>query len=347
MAAKQVTDTALQDLKRAIREKEPERFYLFHGEEVFLMRHYLEQLRRIIVDEVTESFNFHGFNTENFDISTFADAVENFPVMTERTMVLVEDVDFYKFPEEDREKIGEILSDIPEYCTVVLIYETVSWHLDAKMKKLSGVLSKAQIVAFEKQSQRDLIAWLTRHFAAFGKKISPNLCIYLIDITDGTMTSLSSEVEKISAYSASDSICKEDIDAVTEPVLDAVIYRMTDFLGAGDYGNALLTLQKLLKMQEDPLGILGAIGGHFRRLSVAKILLSHGKTAGDLMRLYKIKEYPAQKAMQMCRKFETSFYTQAAYYILETDRMLKTSYDDSTRLLEMLILRLSQEARNG
>ena len=37
----------LQLLKQAIRSKAPERLYFFHGEESFLMQHYLEQLRKL------------------------------------------------------------------------------------------------------------------------------------------------------------------------------------------------------------------------------------------------------------------------------------------------------------
>ena len=33
--------------------------------------------------------------------------------------------------------------------------------------------------------------------------------------------------------------------------------------------------------------------------------------------------------------------------VMETDRKLKTSFDDPQRLLEMLILQMAQEARNG
>lgn len=77
------------------------------------------------------------------------------------------------------------------------------------------------------------------------------------------MTSLLGEIEKICAYSAADTICKADIDAVTEPVLDAVVFQMTDLLSAGRYDEALLKLQQLLKMQQEPLAILGAVGSPF------------------------------------------------------------------------------------
>ena len=71
------------------------------------------------------------------------------------------------------------------------------------------------------------------------------------------------------------------------------------------------------------------------------------KGATELMRLCSIGDYPARKAMSAAGKFSSRFFAKAAELILETDRQMKTSFDDQSRLLELLILRLSQEARNG
>lgn len=343
--AKAQEQNDLQELKAAIRSGQPERLYVFHGEELFLLNHYLDQLKKSILDELTVSFNFHRFTNETFEIRDFADAVENLPMMAERTMVQVDDIDLFKLNEDSRNKIIDILGDIPEYCTVVFTYETTPWKPDKRLKKLWDVVSDGMVVEFAKQNQRDLIAWIQRHFSAKKKQISPELCAYLIDITDGTMTSLAGEIQKIAAFSGADVICKADIDAVTEPVLDAVVFRMTDQLGAGNYGGALQTLQKLLKMQQEPLSILGAIGNHFRRLSTARILLDHGKNYSELQKLYSLTDYPAKKAMDAARNFRPEFCSKAAELILETDRKMKTSFDDPQRLLELLILQLAQEAR--
>ena len=344
--AKQQEQDQLQKMKTAIHAGQPDRLYVFHGEEMFLLNHYLEQLRKSILDSLTESFNFHRFTNETFEIRDFADAVENLPMMAERTMVQVDDIDLFKLNEDHRNKMAEILGDIPEYCTVVFTYDTTPWKPDKRLKKLWDVVSDGTIVEFAKQNQRDLITWIQRHFAAEKKQISPELCAYLIEITDGTMTSLAGEIRKISAFSGADVICKADIDAVTEPVLDAVVFRMTDQLGAGQYGQALQTLQKLLKMQQEPLSILGAIGAHFRKLSTARTLLDHGKNFSELQKLYApLADYPAKKSMDAARHFRPEFCSKAAELILETDRKMKTSLDDPQRLLEMLILQLAQEAR--
>ena len=347
MAKKEEKSIAFQELKKQLKNKNLDRLYFFHGEEVFLLNHYLNQMRRQLLDPLTESFNSHRFTNETFDIRSFADAVENLPMMAESTFVQVDDIDLFKMNEADREKMAEILSDIPDYCTVVFTYETVPWKPDKRLKKLWEAVSSGRIVEFAKQEQRDLIAWVTRHFAARKKQISTDLCAYLIDITGGTMTALSGEIEKICAYSGADVIKKSDIDAVTEPVLDAVVFQMTDFLSAGRYDQALEKLQQLLKMQQEPIAILGAVGGHFRRISTARTLLDYGKTASELAKLCGIQEYPARKSMEAARRFKPEFCKKASQLVMETDYQMKTSFDDNERLLELLILQLAQEAGHG
>ena len=345
MAKGQERSTALQQLKTALKEKNLNRLYIFHGEEVFLLNHYLQQLKKLLIDDLTESFNFHRLTNETFDIRAFADAVENLPMMAENTMVQVDDIDIFKLGEADREKMIDILGDIPEYCTVVFTYETTPWKPDKRLKKLwAAVEANAAIVEFAKQEQRDLIAWINRHFLANKKRISGDLCTYLIDITGGTMTALSSEIRKICAYSGAEEICRADIDAVVEPVMDAVVFQMTDLLGQKQYAKAFEKLQQLLKMQQEPIAILGAIGGHFRRISTARTLLDNGRTASELAALYGMNDYAARKNMDAARHFSPAFCKKASELVLETDYRMKTSFDTQERLLEMLLLQLAQEA---
>lgn len=347
MAKNEMPQDSLQTLKQDIKQGTPARLYIFYGEEVFLLQHYLKQLYKAVVDPLTEAFNYHKLTTENFDMRAFSDSVENLPMMAERTLVVVDEIDIFKLSEGDREQLAEVFSDIPDYCTVVFTYETTPFKPDKRYKKLWDAIQKnASVVEFQKQSQRDLVSWISRHFASNGKQIAPDLCVYLIDLTGGTMTALSGEIAKICAYSDAPTVCKADIDAVVEPVLDAVVFQMTDLLGSGQYGPALLKLHQLLQMQEEPVSILAAIGSHFRRLGVAKTLLDNGKSAPDLMQLYHIGDYPARKTMSAAGRFSTRFYARAAELVLESDLHMKTSFDDAERILEVLILRLAQEAKH-
>ena len=348
MAKKPAADSGLLELKQSLKNKTPGRLYIFHGEETFLLHHYLGQMKKQLLDPLTECFNFHRLTQETFDLRTFLDSVENLPMMADATLIEVDDIDLFKLNEGDRNKMAEVLADIPEYCTVIFTYITTDWKPDKRLKKLwAAIEANGTVVEFAKQNQRDLCAWVTSHFAARQKRISTELCLYLIDITGGGMTTLIGEIEKISAYSGSDEICKADIDAVTEPVLDAVVFQMTDLLSAGKYAQALEKLQQLLKMQQEPLAILGAVGAQFRRIAAARTLLDHGKNASDLQKLCGLPDYPARKTMESARRFSLAFCEKASQLIVETDYKIKTSYDGSQRLLELLLLQLAQEARSG
>lgn len=348
MSQKNTQSGSIQALKAQLKTREFDRLYFFYGEETFLLHYYLEQIKKNLIDDLTESFNYHKLTQETFDIQGFADAVENLPMMADSTFVWVDEIDIFKLSESDRNKMAEILSDIPEYCTVIFTYETMAWKPDKRLKKLwEAVSSCGTQISFDKQDARDLIAWITRHFAAEKKRISPDLCNYLIEITGGTMTSLAGEISKICSYSEAEQIVKSDIDAVTEPVLDAVVFQMTTLLGQGNYGAALLKLRQLFKMQQEPVLILGAIGKHFRQIGTARILRDNGKNASELIRLCGMTDYVARKTMDSASRFSARFCQKSAELIMETDNALKTSYDDPERLLEVLVLRLAQEAKNG
>ena len=72
MAKKQTTAGELQQLKAQLKSGTPGRLYVFHGEETFLMNHYLTQLKKLLLEELTESFNYHRLNNETFDMLDIA-----------------------------------------------------------------------------------------------------------------------------------------------------------------------------------------------------------------------------------------------------------------------------------
>ena len=348
MAKKQQTPGGLQALKQALREKNLGNFYIFWGEETYLLHYYLDMLEKKLLSGPAADFNTHRLTGENFSLEALRNSVEAIPMMADRSYILVDDVDIFRMGEGDREQLAEILEDLPDYCCLVFTFETVDYKPDKRQKRLYAALEgNARVVEFQKQSQRDLTAWVIRHFAAQDKRISPDLCAYLIDITGGGMAALSGEIDKIAAFALGPEITKFDIDSVTEPVLDAVVFQMTDAIGAGDYGLALRKLQDLYKMQQEPIAILGAVGANLRRISAARTLMDHGKGGDDLMRLCGMKDYPARKTMSMAGKFSAPFCARAAELVLETDYQMKTSFDEPKRLLELLILQLAQEQKHG
>ena len=346
MAKKETPVAAFDTFKQELKAGMFRRLYVLWGEETYLLHHYARELHKRVVDPLTEEFNYHRFSSENFNLEDLWNSVENLPMMAERTLVRVDDVDLFDLKEPEREKLIALLLDLPDYCTLVFAYGASAYKPDRRQKRLYETLNKnAFVVEFAVQSRRDLVAWISRHFKKYNKTISSDLCGYLIDITGGTMTALAGEIAKVAFYAVDGEIRKTDIDAVVEPVLEAVVFDMTDALGEGDHEKAMGLLQTLFKMQQEPIAVLGAVGAHMRRLSAARILMEAGKNSDDLMRVCGMKDYPARKTMSAAKRISNRLCRRAAELVVETDMKMKTSYDDQKRLLELLLLQLAQEMR--
>ena len=332
-----------EQLKSDLRAKAPGRFYVLYGEEDYLRRYYLEQLKKQLLDDLTEAFNFHRLTAENFSVDLLGDCIETLPMMAERSLILAEDVDL--FAQADTERICELLSDLPEHCCLVLTYD--EFKPDKRKKKLWDAIEKNAVLAeFRYQTESDLCAWIRRHFEHEKKSIAPELCGYLLQQCGLSMTRLDAEIGKISAYSGADVIVRADIDAVVEPTLDAVVFQLTDALAMRQFDRALELLHTLLKMQTDAIPIVAAIGSQMRRLYAAKLLQNEGKPAEELAQLCSMPSFAATKTMGQARRVSERFCRKAVLLCCETDTQLKSSYGEEERLVELLILQLAEEARN-
>lgn len=339
---------ALQQLKADLKTGQLKNLYVLYGEEGYLRECYVKLLVKTLMDGPAGDFNYHRFTAETLTPEALAAAVEAMPMMAERTLVQIDDVDFFKLAESQRELYRAILDDIPDYCCVALVYDTVEFKINGQMKKLAATFKeKAQLVEFAKRSERELSDWISRQLRRHGKTIHPKLCEYLIFITDGMMSTLGGEIEKIAAYASGPEVQKSDIDAVVIPALNAQTFDISNAISDGDYARALKKTQELLAMQESCIGILGAIGAQIRRLSYAKAVAACGKGQQTLMELTGMKGYPANLTMAAAGKLSDAFCREAVELCLAADEQMKSSYDEPERILELLIVQLSALARHG
>lgn len=347
MAKKAKTDnSAFQRLKTALKTGLLERCYILYGEEDYIRTLYLKRMQETVLDGPAASFNLHRFDRESLDWETVAAAVETLPMMAERSMVVVTDIDLYKEPEGAREKIINILSDLPSHCCLVFHYDTVTFSPDRRMKKLhSAIEGAAELVEFQKQPASDLRVWIRKQAKAGGKDIDVETSDYLVFLTDGSLSTMEGEIKKLCAYAREEVITRQDVDDLVEPALTAVSFDISNAIVDGNYDRALLKLRELFAMQQEPIVLLGAVAGQMRRLQCARVLSDHGRGNGELMKLCGIGEYAARLTMNAARRLPAGFCGKAVLLCLETDRRLKSSYDDPERLLELLLIQLAREAR--
>jgi DNA polymerase-3 subunit delta len=341
-----MAEYSLDRLKTDLKSRQPGSFYIFHGPEAYLRDHYLESLRNLLVEDFAEAFNYHRFSPETISLQAVADSVNAIPMMSPTSMVRIDDVNFFAIG-EDAADYAAIFSNLPSYCTVVLVYDTVEYKPDRRKKTIAEALDLAREVCFQQPSERELISWIARHFKKLGKQITVDDAVFLIRRTGGDMTTLSAEIEKLGAYETEPAVSRRSIELLVEPVLEAAVFDLSDAVAAGRYETALQILHILLRRQEEPVVILATIGSQLRRIVEANRLRAAGKGKNDLMKLCSVSSYPAQKAMEFSRRLSAEFPEKAVELCLEADRRMKTSFDDPKRVLELLVLQLAEEAAHA
>ena len=343
---KKVDNTAMRELKRAVKEGAPKNLYLFHGEEAFLRDDCLARLKQAILPPGLEEFNLHTAKGAECSVDWIEQAVDCLPMMSERTLVQVTDFDLLGQGEKNKERMLEILSDLPDYCCLVFVYDLLAYKPTAKDKLAALLKKEGAVVNFQRQEQKNLGVWICRQFEKAGKSVDSSDAEYLIFLVGDLMHDLAAEIGKVAAYAPNKRVTRKDMDAVVIPKVDAVVYQMTDAIARKDFDKAATVLADLLHSREPAMMILSVMGKYFRQLYTARLFLGAGKSKDQFMELWNMKSgYQADKLLGAAKGFSLPWCRYAVRRCAETDILLKNSYGQEGEVLTGLLMELASGRR--
>ena len=337
---------ALESLKQDLKNGTVGQAYLFYGEETYLREHYLSALRTALVPPAFSAFNYHQLEGRGLTMQALEEAVEVMPMMAERTLVVVTDWDLFALPEPQRQALISLLEDMPPYCCLVFVYDTVAYQPNRTMKRLMKAISQyVAVVEFQPAERDDLLRWVGRHFRSLHKEIDRATAEHLIFTCGDLMTGLVPEISKIAAYAKGPSITRQDIDAVADPVLSARVFHLTDAVIQGDHDRSAALLADLLKQQQEPILLLAALGSQLRKLYTACLALRDGRGRDWLTDLWGMKsDYQAKLLLSAARRTTVEWCADAVTQCQRLDLRMKSEAGlDPQGELKLLLARL--EAR--
>lgn len=311
--------------------------YIFHGQEQYLLQHSLARLRALLCPDGLDSFNYKRFDGSATPIGTLREAADALPFFCERTLIEVHEFELFKRAEAEREELCEFIADLPEHACVVFVYSAIEYNPDKRLKTTKDLLKHAEAVEFAVQEESKLVKWIIGHFEQAGKEISRQDAMYLAEITGGLMNSLSSEIEKVAAYSGSPQIKRSDIDAVVVPVLDAVAWRLTDALVQRNHKKAMQILDTLLQMREVPHKLIFSISLKMRQLLAARVCIESKISKGEFMKMSGVySDYPAEILMNTARKTTLGYCRNAVLACSQTAKELNSASEPEARIIELV-----------
>jgi len=310
-------------------------FYIFHGEERYLLQRSLSELRSRLCPGGLDGFSYKRFEGKGFSAAELDDAIDTMPAFADRTLIEIHDYDVFK--SDEKQRLLDVFSGLPDYVCLVLAFDAVPYKPDGRVKINAEIVKRAEVVEFAIQEQNKLAKWIVRHFADSGKRIGASDAEYLAFITGGYMSSLFGEIGKVSAYAKGETVTRTDIDAVVAPILDAVAYKLTDALARRDHKESMRILDELLQMREAPHKLVFSISLKMRQLLAARVCIDSSLGKQALMDMCGIRyDFQARTLIDTARRMTLESCRDAVLCCAETALELNSTPEPEARLTELI-----------
>ena len=299
------------ELKAQLKSGEFSPVYIFAGEENFLKRHYLREMRAALLSEPDfNAFNHILLEGEKIDYAALLDAVQAPPMMAERKLVEWHLANFAGMREGELSRFAELCEAAGEYPETTLIFVVDADCLDAgvlpkRPSKLYTSLSKsASVVVFERSDERALASWIARHFSHEGLSASPAVITLLLSESGTVMDALAGEIAKLAAYVRSEGrseVTEDDVRAVASRVSESDAFALTNAILDGKASDAYDALLDMKLRKVDPLIALGALSRAYADLLSVALLAEEGRSQKEIASLLRMHEYKAGLYLRAAR----------------------------------------------
>ncbi len=337
-------------LKKSIKTGDKNLFILF-GEEGYLKKLYLEKISKGIATS-DDVFNYQRFEAD-CDLQEVYDAVQQFPMMNDKKVVILRDFDFSACNAEDFNKLISLIGDLPETTVFILWFDALQFEIkkNAKFDKIIKACDSANGLAVNLSHRRgpELEKMLTDGAIKRGCKMEVSAARFLIENSGDDINTLKNELEKLCAYVNGKVITKEIVQNVSVKTVESDIYALTDKIIKCELQSAFEILDDLFFMRADPIAILSTISALY--VDIHRVLIGRAKgvptnkIAEDFV--YGNRAFVLDKAAVYLKKFDFNKLQLSFKALADADTTLKSFSGDDRMVLEKLVVKLSYIAVKG
>jgi DNA polymerase-3 subunit delta len=211
-----MASTGEKALHGALKKRQFDPVYLFFGEDDFLKDARTRELVAVLVDPATRDFNLETRRGNELDAETLDALLGTPPMLAERRVVVVRDVD--KLKKDARGVLDRYLKR-PAADTVLILVAPSGAKVDR------GLADRSTAVEFAPLTGDRLPKWVAFHAdSVLGRTITPEAVSLLVEAVGPELAPLAMELEKLASYTT---------DAIDErAVADVVGVRRGESLGA-------------------------------------------------------------------------------------------------------------------
>ena len=324
-----------KDLDQALKQGKIEPVYFLYGPETYLR----DQAARAITDEalrdtLLREFNDSSFNLLSDDVRDALAIVEQLPMMSQRRVVRIKN--FGKLPEGEENLLLAYLERPVEASVVIFIADDID-----KRKKLAKTLMSLAAFEFQPLKAPELQSWIRSHLKKMKSDIDQAGLQRILEVVTTDLHTLTNELNKLAAAALpSGHITTELVTALVGRSREHMNWELTDHILARNRKAALKTLKDLLDDQVEPVMLIGLIGGTYRRMALAKELLSQGVAPGQIFSEVRMPSFKQGAYLSMLGRVESNTLAQGIQRIAQADLAIKSSKATPRMQVEMLVCEL-------
>ena len=224
----------LVQLKKQIKDKKLDIFYILAGEEIGILNIYINKMGTNIVraDEVADVWR-------NLTTRTFG--------RSDTVYVVRDDKKFMSM-----EKVWENITDKIKNGILVICIT----NLDKRSKFYKAFQDR--VVIFEKMTEAQLLHFCKKQLPS----VSDNILKYLIYLCNNDYTRVENEIDKIKRLNKV--VTEQLLEDIIIPPKESTAFTFVDAVLRGEYVNAIFDLNNLLSNNESGVMLLGLLYSNFR-----------------------------------------------------------------------------------
>lgn len=335
------------EFKKKIRENKIGSAYLFFGQEEYLMDMAIDELKKKYIEESFETINYVKIEGKNCDLQTLINACETLPFMSEKKIVLVNDISAFMDNIKDRfeKEFYDYIDRLGDFLCLIFMDNTSSIRKNSKIYK--HLNKDNRVVDFSKLEGQDLNRWIERILKKHDKEMSLSNINYFIERSsyrsrniDIRLFDLENELLKVVDHSKHRELSREDIDQVLVKSIDTNIFELLNAINRRDSESAIEIFDDMYMANEPVLRILYMITRQFRLILSYKLYKDKGYGDNKVQEKLQIKNYEFGKIRSQSSKFQIKELEDIMEYLLNIDIQTKTTTTDQKLLVEMLLIKL-------
>ena len=335
-------------LKSRLKTGEVGGWYVFAGEEDYLKRYYLGELRRVIVtDEVFSTFNYLLIDGADIDFAEIREAIKSPPMMSDYQLIEWRFANLDALKESEKTALLDLVSLKDEYpCAVFAIMTSADGFDSGTVKRPSRLASRLsdgfEIINFSKSTDAQLISWLKRHFDAEKISSSADVLNTLIFRSGRSMEVLNEEVNKLSAFvksSGRDVLLIADVEAVASSTNESDAFLLSNAVIERNIEKAFSALSDLKQRRVEPQIVLATLERTYSELLAASMLMDEGGGVAQIESTLKLHPFKAKLYASAAKRAGTKRLAEASAELRRIDSASKSGGLSGYAPIEMFITR--------